>query len=352
MRPLLLFTISFARIAALVASVCLATAAYTQTITTFDPPNSTGTYPQDINALGQVTGYDGVHGFLRNPDGAIITFDIPVYGQGPISTVPTSINQQGEITGYFSDGFSFYRGFLRHTDGTLTIFDSFGSTASAAIEPYPFSDGTLALDNNSAGQITGFWGGAVGGGRWHGFLRQPDGTVTSFEAWENSLNFISSTWPLAINSAGQITGHYQDATGDHGFLRDSDGTIIRFDPPNASTHPRAINSAGAITANYGNLGFLRKANGKIVTFNPIGSSYTQPNSINRSGKITGYYLGADGTYHGFLRNKNGKFETFDAPGAGTGNSRGTFPQAIGNGGEITGYYQDANFVVHGFVRSK
>lgn len=138
MRPLLLFTISFARIAALVASVCLATAAYTQTITTFDPPNSTGTYPQDINALGQVTGYDGVHGFLRNPDGAIITFDIPVYGQGPISTVPTSINQQGEITGYFSDGFSFYRGFLRHTDGTLTIFDSYRFNGFCSHRALPF----------------------------------------------------------------------------------------------------------------------------------------------------------------------------------------------------------------------
>lgn len=237
-----------------------------------------------------------------------------------------------------------------HTLGEATLFGVWFPTASTAINTYPYApgnilgDGTFANAINSAGQITGYWGGSQSAGRFHGFLRQPDGTVVSFDAWENSLNFIPSTWAIDINSKGEITGHYQDATGDHGFLRNPDGTIVRFDPPNV----RSINSKGEITGD----GFLRKANGKIVTFDPIGSIVTQADSINRSGQITGYYLDADSTYHGFLRNKNGNFETFDAPGAGTGNSLGTFPQAIGDGGEITGYYQDANFVFHGFVRSK
>ena len=370
MKWLLLFTSSCTRIAVLVASVSLATAACAQNFTSFDPPNSTSTFPQGINAAGQITGYyfdpSGSHGFLRQANGTFITFDPPPITSPNQSVIAASINAQGEITGYYADSFGFFRGFLRHTDGTITTFEFSLSTASAARSPalldFPspgddfFSDGTAAKAINLAGQITGVFGGAVAASRHLGFLRQPDGTGIIFNAAENNSNLIPFTQPQGINAVGEITGHYDNETGVHGFLRKTNGTIIRFDPLGSiSTDPRGINKAGQIAGSYSvptrAHGFLRKANGKIVTFDPPGSSTTQANAINRLGQISGYYLSADGTFHGFLRKKGGKIETFDAPGAGTGNSRGTFPQAIADGGKITGFYQGADSVVHGFVRS-
>ena len=43
----------------------------------------------------------------------------------------------------------------------------------------------------------------------------------------------------------------------------------------------------------------------FTTFDPPGSVATSPNSMNRSGAITGYYF--DGNiFHGFLRSRQGK----------------------------------------------
>ena len=73
--------------------------AATFTIITFDAPNastgpSMGTFPADINPQGEITGYyymnSETHGFLREPDGTFITFDVPQAANG--GTVPISIN--------------------------------------------------------------------------------------------------------------------------------------------------------------------------------------------------------------------------------------------------------------------
>jgi hypothetical protein len=54
---------------------------------------------------------------------------------------------------------------------------------------------------------------------------------------------------------------------------------------------------------------------------------------------------ANNQYHGFLRARNGTFTTFDPKG-----STDTEPRAINPAGEIAGYYTDANFIQHGFLR--
>src|ERR1700728_4754523 len=77
---------------------------------TFDAPSAgtaanLGTFPDDINDLGQVTGYfiDGggfYHGFLRYPEGRVLTIDAPGGGTVPGSgqgTVPLGINNEGTI---------------------------------------------------------------------------------------------------------------------------------------------------------------------------------------------------------------------------------------------------------------
>src|SRR5438270_1478022 len=76
----------------------------------------------------------------------------------------------------------------------------------------------------------------------------------------------------------------------------------------------------------------------FTNFDPPGSVFTYPVSINKSGVITGYYDDSNGVTHGFLRSSKGKIITFDAPGA-VGQTR---PAAINDSGAIAGWYYDSS----------
>src|SRR5207247_9637091 len=94
----------------------------------------------------------------------------------------------------FSDLPSPTAAFLRYSDVSITNF-------------YYHSGFTVFTAINAKGQITGD-GGAIGS-----FLRQPDGTVTTFAVPNASL-----TYPIGINSSTQITGYFQDTNFvNHGF---------------------------------------------------------------------------------------------------------------------------------------
>ena len=49
----------------------------------------------------------------------------------------------------------------------------------------------------------------------------------------------------------------------------------------------------------------------VTTFDPIGSRYTVPSSINTAGAVTGYYQDAIYSMHGFVRDPGGALTTFD-----------------------------------------
>jgi hypothetical protein len=155
--------------------------------------------------------------------------------------------------------------------------------------------------------------------------------------------------PYAINASQTVTGWY-DATGGadlHGFVRLSSGTIISFDPPGSTqTEPRGINAEGIVTGWYVDAklvihGFLRSPSGTITSFDVAGSSETFPSSINAAGAIAGYYSGG----HGFVRSPQGTITSFDFPG-----SIATQAYGINAAGAIAGSYLE-NSVWHGFVRS-
>jgi hypothetical protein len=82
-------------------------------ITTFDVP-SAGTGPgqgTSVEAVGGINPAGAIcqtyldasnvnHGFVRDPDGAITTFDVPGAGTGPgQGTIPQTINPAGAIVG-------------------------------------------------------------------------------------------------------------------------------------------------------------------------------------------------------------------------------------------------------------
>jgi hypothetical protein len=93
----------------------------------FRVPESTATYPLNINEGGTVTGYyisnAGVTGgFVRSSDGQITTFNVP----GSATTVPVAINTVGDITGYYqvaaNNVLGNPQGFVRTPDGNITTF--------------------------------------------------------------------------------------------------------------------------------------------------------------------------------------------------------------------------------------
>lgn len=340
-------------------------------IVTFDAPGA-GTEPGQgtsafaINPAGAITGFlrdasDVRHGFLRARDGTITTFDAPGSGAGSHQgTRAYSINPAGAIAGWYSDASGVVHGYLRARDGSFTTFDVPGA-GGAGTGPYP---GTAASFVDPAGAIAGFYTDANYAG--HGFVRAPDGTITTFDAPGAGTGTNQGTFVVTpdggINPAGEITGDSCDAITCHGFVRAPDGTITTFDAPgSAFTNGNSINPAGAITGNDGDAsgvfhGYLRSPDGSFTIFDAPGAGTglnqgTGGFGINPSGAITGFFIDANNAMHGFVRAKHGDITTFDAPGAGAGASQGTEPLANNPAGSITGFHIDADNVFHGFLRT-
>src|SRR4030095_6451551 len=74
---------------------------------------------------------------------------------------------------------------------------------------------------------------------FHGFLRTPDGQITTFDVPGAGTGPGQGTRAANINPSEAIAGRYIDASDvSHGFLRAPDGSITTFDAPNAGTGPR------------------------------------------------------------------------------------------------------------------
>jgi len=314
-------------------------------------------------------------GAAKNADSSIITFDAPgadLTANDFNGTIPTSINIEGVITGYYADSINVYHGFLRTPDGKFTSFDAPGANTTAQ----SFT-GTVANGINDLGEVTGYY--VDLSGSLHGFLRSATGEYTSFDV-PGSAGFSN---PVAINLEGAVVGYSLDTNSQfHAFLRKPNGSIVSFDGPTAcdtgtpsgcyGTAAFNINIFGTVAANYGdnsgnfvNTGLIRSANGKLTTYEVPGAGTGASQGtgcpgcligLNASGAIAGIYTDTNNVFHGFLRSPAGEFTTFDAPNAGTASSQGTgcpsdCAVSLDDFGEITGNYIDASFTYHGFFRS-
>ena len=178
------------------------------------------------------------------------------------------------------------------------------------------------------------------------------------------------TFALNINSAGDISGFYIDASNvTHGFVRTVDGVITKFDVPSAGTAPNqgtrnnTINSKGAIAGSYidGNgvqRGFVRSRKGNITVFSVPGASEAsghaaaQPTGLSSRGVIPGAYTDSINVkqLHAFVRARDGTITTFDFPGFNY-----TVTRAINDEGDaIAGDYRSFTVgqpasIPHGYV---
>jgi uncharacterized membrane protein len=156
------------------------------------------------------------------------------------------------------------------------------------------------------------------------------------------------TTPAGVNDKGVVAGSYLGNDGhEHGFLRAPDGTITSVDAgQSGDTEVAAINTNGAVTGSFGNGGFLRTSDGAITTFAVAGAQVTVPAGMNDKGAVVGSWYKIDAGYRGFLRTAGGKLKSFNLPKA-----TDTYAVAVNNSGVMAGYYLDAKAVPHGFVRN-
>jgi hypothetical protein len=87
-------------------------------ITLFDVAGAATTSPSSINDEGEIAGSwtdfaNHTHGFVRYEDGTITSFDAP----GSVLTIAASINSHGEIAGEYYDNANVLHGFVRVSSG-------------------------------------------------------------------------------------------------------------------------------------------------------------------------------------------------------------------------------------------
>jgi hypothetical protein len=349
-------------------------------IITFDAPgadtkpgDNNGTYASGINAWGAIAGSyqdtnDAFHGFLRSPDGKFTTFEAPGADTKPgdyNGTSPTSINDLGAISGYYSDVNSVIHGFLRSPDGKFTTFDVPGAGGN----------GSFPIALNLEGAIIGYY--TDSNYLFHSFVRYPDGKFSAFlapgQCETNGSQGCYGSELSNINLLGVSVGNYMDNTANlvqHGLIRHADGSFSTFEAPRAGNGPgqgtgcpgcfAGLNQFGAIAGIYADSntvyhGFVRTQDGNFKSFDAPGAgtgSYQGtgcpsdcPVSLNDSGALTGVYIDATNVYHAYLRSPEGNIVTVQPVG-----STFTFPAGMNDLGEIAGYYIDANNVYHSFLR--
>ena len=182
-----------------------------------------GTAAFGINVFGLIAGgYEDNsvnfvgHNFIRSPRGKFTSVTVAAAGVGgtgsPGSSVP--INVFGEIASYYVDANYLVHGYVRSSSGEITTYDVPGAGPNGI---GCFSDCSIGL--NDFGTVTGYYLDA--NNVYHGFVRNPKGKVTSFDApgADTTPDAFNGTFPVSINDQGAITGYYLDANEvSHAFL--------------------------------------------------------------------------------------------------------------------------------------
>lgn len=256
-------------------------------------------------------------------------FDASAAGTGFFQgTNGVAINAQGEIVGYYRDSNYVFHGLLRSPDGTLTTFDG----PHASTDAY----GTFGIALNDLGVAVGYYTNAIY--NYGGLIRRRDGDIRTYRYPKACTTGdpvgCEGTGTSAINDFGVVAGGYVDNNFvQHAFLMRPDGKVIAYDAPGAGTtagNPNNISPLGDYLYQGTNV------------------AGTAP-GLNVWGAVTSAYLDGNNIYHGYVRSPEGSFTEFDAPGAGQGTAQGTVPVGLNDTGVITGYYLDGNYVFHGFA---
>lgn len=262
-------------------------------------------------------------------DSSITVFDVP----GASSTNPVSINNNGDVVGWYCDSVCddawarnpthFRRGFVREANGNITTFDG------------------IPTGINDAGVIVGYFFdfSADTSGLHCCFVRERQGNTSVFGVpVVNPAQRFHWGISVAVNNRGEIAGYIipgLNALGfieeiTYGFVRNQQGLLTTFVLP-ISAYPTSINARGDVTgtnlppwwpgSNWN--GFVRDRSGDITSFvapggdDPGGGCYgplAVPVSINNRGDIAGHFYSHTPPcrWRSFVRKTDGSFAVFDA----------------------------------------
>lgn len=225
-------------------------------------------------------------------------FDAP----GATATGAVAVNAQGWVVGNYSDAQHAWHGFLRTPDGIITTVDPAGAR-----------DSTVSSIND-AGTIAGAY--RDESFTPHIFTLSSEGTWSSFE-----IPGATDIFDAYINASGVLAGTYTDRSNkQYGYVRAVDGTIAQISF-STDTRVTAINAQGAVVGmvsnNFDSIAFVRAPDGNMTTFQIDGVSPTLASDINSAGTVVGLY--EDSNDHliakGYVRAPDGTITTVTVPGA-------------------------------------
>jgi len=265
--------------------------------TTIDFPGSIFTDVRGINDNGQIIGYTnaGAENFGFIYSGGTYT-PLPPAPAG-LQASAIGINNAGTVVGALdSTGAPApEQGFVL-SGGVYTPFThpGFTGTAARAIGPSGLVTG---IASNPAASGTGIGTGV-------GFIYDPvGGTFTDI-----SVPGFPVTLAQGMNAAGQVVGnsYNSDAAGNIfggiAFLRQPDGTLSTFNLLGAPTRARGINDTGLITGFIGGAiqqGFVGDSSG-FTLLGFTGAHQLGGQGINNAGQVAGLYTDDSGNTHGFI----------------------------------------------------
>jgi probable HAF family extracellular repeat protein len=192
----------------------------------------------DINNRGDIVGfYNDAQGFtttafLRTKTGRYVDIRYP----GSQVTGLLKINDRRQAVGIYIDDTGLHG--LLWDNGDYHTLD----LQEAAV--------TIPTGINNRGQIVGSW--IDGDGAYHGFLRQRNGRITTLPQAPGADPASGGVQPTAINDRGQIVGLVYTANGGSRAFRYDRGRYSMIVGPRA-TYTRAtdINNSGQIVGDYG-----------------------------------------------------------------------------------------------------
>jgi hypothetical protein len=194
-------------------------------ISTFIPTGGMSATAFGINDKGAIVGQyvtsTATPGFVRLNSKSFVTINAP---SGPNVVNAQSINNKGQIVGFYLGNDGQVHGFMASENGSKTRSITGTAIADPTIPNVPGEPGATfvfsqILGINDKGIAVGYYGDSTTS--QHGFLYNTHTGVYTFlddpsEAFDNGVEVTQIT---GINNSGEITGFYSDANGVfHGFV--------------------------------------------------------------------------------------------------------------------------------------